>query len=850
MMEQKQAKQSKNFNRRQGQTLAEFALTLPILLLLVFGTIEFGRLFQSWVTIQHVARETTRYTTTGDYRDDIFSLSAEETDPDTGDPNILPCLDGADARGTLYNIPVGAGGLTAEVYAAGGSTPSATNYVADSESLYALFYDGENCQPGPDSDENRKDILRLISIMIEADRVAEGISLSIPDSQQDASTLQRRIDEEVFSALSVADQRETIAMMLLERWETPRPGSQERRYFDIHVCSSRAFRAGESTLAFDGIPGAAAQTRFVNITEDTTFDLTTSNSYINYVVDANTPIFDTPYCALMEDRPAGGVEPTTDNQGLPWVDAGGPGDRVDITVTYNHPLLTPIRVTEFITMRARRSGVNESFRASRALNRSLNSTTGVPEAPTATPSPDVPPVDTNTPTNTDEPTATLTPTHTSTPEPFACDDLGVEFGSSSGFSGQGFVELEIYNYHLAPSVPPNQQVQLTRIDMAWNPPIGYENMFLFSENYNDETLWYDAAATGTRSGDGDFIASGRGQDAPQSANNDLTAAEKTTFNAVNRRVPPLGPPGQQEISYWNGTFFNAPPNFGTVMTPSAFGGTTFYFFDPVSGQECIVPLNVPVVSTLPPDEDNPPNTPSPTYTPNCASDRIGLAYGGFESFGVLRIEVSNTDARPAPLLDFNIDWPDPASVNAEGVLRLQRIVIGGVNADDWGQPDSFGQRVWEGNDLQPDTQPNDSSTTFWNTNYLLPANSTLPIYLDFGGTGTDLNTAFGINLWDFNEMWFNFGCRRGGSGGPGEGPSDDGPVFISTVTPPPATNTPRPTNTPGPTLTPSPIRPTATPGPSRTPAPTDTEAPTVATTPAPPPTFTPVPTDSDVGPVD
>jgi len=32
---------------RRGQTMAEFALTLPILLLLMFGVIEFARIFHA-----------------------------------------------------------------------------------------------------------------------------------------------------------------------------------------------------------------------------------------------------------------------------------------------------------------------------------------------------------------------------------------------------------------------------------------------------------------------------------------------------------------------------------------------------------------------------------------------------------------------------------------------------------------------------------------------------------------------------------------------------------------------------------------------------------------------------------
>lgn len=48
-----------------GQALVEFAVTLPILLLLILGVVEFGRLLQSWVTIHHAAEEAAHYATTG-----------------------------------------------------------------------------------------------------------------------------------------------------------------------------------------------------------------------------------------------------------------------------------------------------------------------------------------------------------------------------------------------------------------------------------------------------------------------------------------------------------------------------------------------------------------------------------------------------------------------------------------------------------------------------------------------------------------------------------------------------------------------------------------------------------------
>ncbi len=44
----------------QGAAIVEFALILPILILLVFGTIEFGRAYNAKVTLTHAAREGVR----------------------------------------------------------------------------------------------------------------------------------------------------------------------------------------------------------------------------------------------------------------------------------------------------------------------------------------------------------------------------------------------------------------------------------------------------------------------------------------------------------------------------------------------------------------------------------------------------------------------------------------------------------------------------------------------------------------------------------------------------------------------------------------------------------------------
>ncbi len=54
-------------DRRRGQGLLEFALVLPILLLLIFGIIEFARAFQAWLVVSNAARFGVRYAVTGEY---------------------------------------------------------------------------------------------------------------------------------------------------------------------------------------------------------------------------------------------------------------------------------------------------------------------------------------------------------------------------------------------------------------------------------------------------------------------------------------------------------------------------------------------------------------------------------------------------------------------------------------------------------------------------------------------------------------------------------------------------------------------------------------------------------------
>lgn len=58
--------------RQRGQGVAEFALVLPVLLLLVFMIIEVGRLLHAWLAIENGARFAVRYAVTGEFEDVFF----------------------------------------------------------------------------------------------------------------------------------------------------------------------------------------------------------------------------------------------------------------------------------------------------------------------------------------------------------------------------------------------------------------------------------------------------------------------------------------------------------------------------------------------------------------------------------------------------------------------------------------------------------------------------------------------------------------------------------------------------------------------------------------------------------
>ena len=62
---------NKKLSGERGQSLAEFALIVPIFLILVFAVVDFGMGFHAWITVTNSAREGARLGAVGGTADQI-----------------------------------------------------------------------------------------------------------------------------------------------------------------------------------------------------------------------------------------------------------------------------------------------------------------------------------------------------------------------------------------------------------------------------------------------------------------------------------------------------------------------------------------------------------------------------------------------------------------------------------------------------------------------------------------------------------------------------------------------------------------------------------------------------------
>ena len=686
---------------RRGQTFAEFALTLPILLLLLFGVIEFARIFHAWVTLQNSARQAARYAVTGRWDPEVVADAFNYTlptgmDEDTLRANVLdslvPCTSGTD--------------------------------------LVFTQHWGVDCEPGSDDDQGlREDILRIPSIAEEARIGAAGLAIE-PGLRLEGL---KNADGDVISD-------ETV-------------GEEERGWFHVWICSTR--------------PGVV--------------DRDLSARYMPSS-DRNDRL-----CEVREGARIG------DNQ----YDAGGPGDAVEIIVFFNHPLITPLGLVDYVQLQARRVMINESFRSTRVVNLPPQLalptfTPSVSPPPSSTPLPTAIPTITPIPSNT--PIPTTTETATATPYP-TCDNVTVDVPSGVRFV-DNYAQFTIHNDNTSGAV------YLSEITMNWEKHFLYPSMYVNQAQFVGRSrFWY-----GTSSVSPTYLHSGLDNwvlDPPDYALRRVAAQSSATLQL---------------------RFANGPSRLSDYLPLSMLDGTTLVLGRTLGGFPGEVSPCVITINDLPTPT---PMTNTPTYTPTPDCELFETTFVGFETNGVVHFQIRNDNNADGLLTAFSINW------NTYGrtlpPISLDFVSVGGTNAFD---PTAV--TMWTGPDTSPPAASQEGGAG-WNITPLIPRNQIVDIWFDFDGTSGRLDYELGYQRYDFNDTTFeiNFICF-------GETPNQNTPVNTAIPTDtltPSITPTPSVTNTPGPTRTPTPITPSRTPTPI-TPSPTTEE-----------PSDTPIPiaTDPPIG---
>ncbi|MBK8137508.1 MAG: pilus assembly protein [Chloroflexi bacterium] len=755
--------------RRRGQALAEFALTLPILLLLVFGIIEFARLFQTWIVLQSAARAGARAASIGAINYEIFDVTpdAQPIDLRVLDA-VVACSDG-DLRGTKATDVV-----------------TGVEYYDGTEGFFATVYDGTDCDPtSEDHLQLRKDILRVFTVIA-----------AVRDASRTIAVYESRVDQ-AYDSITPAQAFDFFKGY----WTRPYKSAENSTspgWISVEVCSTRPL--------LDGTAASDVDARFATI----------RNSGDAAAAGGNTFDYPEPFCMLNEipaEGPSGPRLDALENAGHRWFDVGGPGDRVSVFIKFNHPLITPLNLAQYVSLQSRRSSVNESFRAPKAVGafqRSIPPGQPDPEdiLPTWTPSPSL------SPTNTSTATATFTRTPTNTPPTFSCDNIQVIWSDNPFIGSQMFMTVQ--NTNVEPT-------ELSRVRLAWNSKPGFPLMYAQAFSLDANVHWQGTAPASPPQTLVDTRTDGEFYDGNPS--NEPSSFRFVTTSAV-----------------WSALFVNGPSSLMTSFTLFDFSAE-FEFSNP-AGAPCIILLTAPPVPETTPTTV-PTVGPSPSPTPSCdALSNIQLQNQViFDSFdGSARMNLVNTGTLPVYLLGFQLVWPDPTHPDigrTAGTYFLRRVTVGGNNTTD---PLSI--EVWTSSAAGQDATGNTRSTLpfdvatssasaegTWNINaVLLPGNNY--VFLDFDGFAGRL-TQFGVIQAHFASSRFFIGWAAGctdGTGGPGTQPTG---ALQVTLPSPTTTNTRRPTDPPQPTLTASNTIP------SNTPSRTNTFLPTVTRTNTPPSTNTP-----------
>jgi Flp pilus assembly protein TadG len=93
--------------RKSGQGVVEFALALPILVIIIIGVLDFGRAFQTYIRVSNAAREGAFYLASHPDDKDPSNLLVCKANPYTSAINDLLCYPNTKAAINLEINPAG-----------------------------------------------------------------------------------------------------------------------------------------------------------------------------------------------------------------------------------------------------------------------------------------------------------------------------------------------------------------------------------------------------------------------------------------------------------------------------------------------------------------------------------------------------------------------------------------------------------------------------------------------------------------------------------------------------------------------------------------------------------------------
>lgn len=96
----------KKMNNEKGQAIVELAILLPVLLLILLGIFEFGRVFSSFMIINHASREAARLGAVGGTNTEV-NTSVSNNTPTLDQSNMTVTITDGNSRGEQFTVKIG-----------------------------------------------------------------------------------------------------------------------------------------------------------------------------------------------------------------------------------------------------------------------------------------------------------------------------------------------------------------------------------------------------------------------------------------------------------------------------------------------------------------------------------------------------------------------------------------------------------------------------------------------------------------------------------------------------------------------------------------------------------------------